>query len=210
MKMIPGREAVWPGRDGSRPIGHRHEHGNTTVEKTIIVKNIQSMNELELFQRNLKSLSMFTILLDLFSDIIKFLLTILAHFISILQSPPQPLPTADSLPNRLICLQAQRSALIAQRDLILHQIADLDAFINLITDSNQASNPLSSPQLSQPHLHHFRQLPHIKHNILLLEHHNGDPPAPLLIPHPPVHHTQFLTSLPAHQKKNVATISSFG
>jgi hypothetical protein len=99
---------------------------------------------------------MFTILLHLFCDVIKFLLTILTHFISILLSRPlQPLPTADSLPNQLICLRAKRSALIAQWDLIQHQIADLDASINVIiqlSDSNQTSNALSSPQLSRPHL----------------------------------------------------------
>jgi hypothetical protein len=99
---------------------------------------------------------MFTILLHFFCDVIKFLLSILSHFISIIQSRPlQPLPTADSLPNQLICLRAQRSALIAQRDLIQHQIADLDASINVIiqlSDSNQTSNALISPQLSRPHL----------------------------------------------------------
>jgi hypothetical protein len=88
---------------------------------------------------------MIIIILALLTDIITLLIIFFTKVSSFIQHLIALAPTIGSAPHQLLCLRAQRSALVIQRDILVRQLTDIEDSIALL---EQASTPSSTAPIS--------------------------------------------------------------
>jgi hypothetical protein len=81
------------------------------------------------------------LLLDYICAFLLFIINTSTFLYSALLCFLQYCKTADSLPRKLLRLQATQSALLKQQNNISHRLADIDAAITYLHQSSQQSQP---------------------------------------------------------------------